>query len=225
MSAESGIPTFRDADHGLWQRFDPQRLATPQAVVADPALVWGWYLWRMRMARAAQPHAGHRALAELAEIGVMLTLVTQNVDDLHERAGSRDVVHLHGSLFASRCFDCAAPAMVDIPDVAMEPTLRVEPPRCTNCGGRVRPGVVWFDESLPAATWARAVAAVERSDLVLVVGTSGLVYPAAALPDVARARGARVVEINPLPSGIAVDLQWPVTAVAGLSSLRDACAG
>ncbi len=140
MSAESGIPTFRQAPRGLWAEYSPEHLATPKAWQADPALVWGWYLWRMALVRAAAPNAGHEALAMAAKTRA-IRIVTQNVDDLHERAGSGDVLHLHGGLFAHRCFACTRPhGEVAIPDSATTP-MRVEPPRCTHCGGRIRPGV------------------------------------------------------------------------------------
>ena len=197
MSAESGIPTFRQTPRGLWAECSPERLATPEAWQADPALVWGWYLWRMALVRAAAPNAGHAALAMAAKTRA-IRIVTQNVDDLHERAGSDDVLHLHGSLLAHRCFACARPhTEVSIPDSATTP-MRVDPPRCVHCGGRIRPGVVWFGENLPEAAFTKAVASAAACDLMLVVGTSGIVHPAAGLPAVAKEAGAAVVEINPL---------------------------
>lgn len=218
MSAESGIPTFRGTHDSLWSRFDPMRLATAEAWREDPALVWGWYRWRMQLVRHAQPNAGHRALAELAQ-RVPLSLVTQNVDDLHERAGSTVDAHVHGSLFALRCFACghAHTALDDY----MEGVQRVEPMRCTACGDRIRPGVVWLGEALPDDAWASAVDAAERCTLMLVVGTSGLVYPAAGLPALARRHGATVVEINPEPTALSteVDLVWRATAAQALPLL------
>ncbi|MDE1894798.1 MAG: NAD-dependent deacylase [Xanthomonadaceae bacterium] len=223
MSAESGIPTFRDAQNGLWSQFDPLRLASAAAYRDDKALVWGWYVWRMAMVRQAQPHAGHRALAQLAALKPGMTVVTQNVDDLHERAGSADAIHLHGNLFASRCFACARPAGdVGIPTCAVsEPTLRLPPPRCTHCDGHIRPGVVWFGEPLPETSWQQAVERAHGCDLLLAVGTSGVVYPAASLPGIARARGARVVEINPVATDLSckADAVWRTTAGEGLSKL------
>ncbi len=197
MSAESGIPTFRQAPRGLWEKYSPEHLATPQAWEADPALVWGWYLCRMAQVRDAAPNAGHLALATAAT-SRPIRIVTQNVDDLHERAGSTDVLHLHGGLFAHRCFGCARTHdEVAIPDAADTP-MRVEPPRCAHCDERIRPGVVWFGEPLPEAALAQARAAATACELMLVIGTSGLVHPAAGLPSIARAAGATVVEINPL---------------------------
>lgn len=196
MSAESGIATFRQANTGLWARYSPQALATPEAWRSDPAVVWGWYLWRMAAVRAAQPNAGHLALAKAAE-SRPIVVVTQNVDDLHERAGSREVLHLHGDLFAHRCFACARPCPeVPLPTLGDEPAA-VEPPRCPHCGGRIRPGVVWFGENLPEAPFRAAVEASQSCDLMLVVGTAGVVHPAAALPSLARQQGARIIEINP----------------------------
>ena len=226
MSAESGIPTFRDAQTGLWAQFDAEMLATPRAYRDDKALVWGWYVWRMALVLAAQPHAGHLALAKLAELLPVMELVTQNVDDLHERAGSADLVHLHGSLFASRCFACERPfENFQIPEGAIDrPTLRLTPPRCGHCGDYIRPGVVWFGEQMPKAEWWRAEKAVRDCDLLLVVGTSGLVHPAASLPALAKSRGVHVVEINPNTSELSasVDLTWRTTAGDGLSKVVDA---
>lgn len=202
VSAESGIPTFRDALTGLWERFDPAELATPDAFRRDPALVWGWYEWRRMKVLQAQPNPAHLAIAALAERVPKLTLVTQNVDDLHERAGSRDVIHLHGSLHAPRCFACARPhTLTETPEEPAE-GRRLEPPRCQHCNGKMRPGVVWFGEALPEDAWQRACEIVSRCALLVVVGTSGLVHPAASLPRLARECGARVVEINPVDSAV-----------------------
>lgn len=226
MSAESGVPTFRDALTGLWARFDPERLATEAAFHADPALVWGWYRWRAAQVLRVEPHAGHRAIAQLAARGIAADVVTQNVDDLHERAGSTDVVHVHGHLLRSRCIACGA---THVPDpIAAEPRptgdgAREMPPRCDACGGLFRPAVVWFGEALPEAAWTRALEAVERCDRVVVVGTSGLVQPAASLPALARELGKPVLEINPQRSGITsfVDEHWAMPASSGLQRLLE----
>lgn len=200
VSAESGITTFRDTPSGLWERFDPTELATPEAFLRDPALVWGWYEWRRSKVHRAQPNPGHRAIAALAQRVPRLTVVTQNVDDLHERAGSTDVIHLHGSLQQPRCFDCNAP-YTRLLDTADEPEQgrRLEPPHCEHCAGRIRPGVVWFGEALPETAWEQAFDAASHCDLLLSVGTSGVVYPAAHIPQLALEHGAMVAHINPQP--------------------------
>lgn len=203
MSAESGVPTFRDAQTGLWEEFDPSQLATAEAFRLDPPFVWAWYAWRMRLVRDVEPNPGHRALAELAGLREV-TISTQNVDDLHERAGSAVAAHLHGSIFALRCSDCETPWEGEV-ELPAEPTERIDPPTCPECEGDVRPGVVWFGEVLPEADVAAteaAIEALEPGDVVLVVGTSGVVYPAAGYPAMARAEGATVVEVNPVDTEI-----------------------
>jgi len=225
MSAESGIPTFRGTHDSLWSRFDPMTLATETAWRTDRALVWGWYRWRMALVANAQPNAGHLALARMAD-AVDMQLVTQNVDDLHERAGSTVAAHVHGSLFALRCFGCGRghDALLEplVPEAA---PLRAAPPSCVYCQGDVRPGVVWFGESLSEDAWQRAVAAT-RCAVMLVVGTSGLIQPAASLPALARRQGAYVVELNPARSALSetVDAHWPLTAAQGLPLLQAALA-
>lgn len=197
-SAESGIPTFRDALTGLWERFYPAQLATPEAFRADPSLCWGWYEWRRQKVVQAQPNGAHRAIVDLARHVPKLTVVTQNVDDLHERAGSQDVIHLHGSLHSPRCIDCGQPYTLPLTSDAMsEDGSRIEPPRCGACSGYVRPGVVWFGEMLPEDAWSAGLAAAQECDVFLSIGTSGIVYPAAELPLRALGRGATVVHINP----------------------------
>lgn len=153
-SAESGIPTFRDALTGLWARFDPSRLATQEAYRAEPDLCWGWYKWRRRKVAQAQPNHAHLAIVELAKHVPKVTVVTQNVDDLHERAGNQGVIHLHGSLHSPRCLDCGATYTSPLSSEALpEEGARIEPPRCSSCSGNVRPGVVWFGEMLPEQAW------------------------------------------------------------------------
>lgn len=198
VSAESGIPTFRDSLTGLWERFDAASLATPEAFCADPALVWGWYEWRRMKVLQAQPNPAHKAIAELARHVPNLTLITQNVDDLHERAGSTEVLHLHGSLHQPRCFECGkAPEQPQGMPTEPESGRRLQPPHCLTCGGLLRPGVVWFGESLPANALSAAFAAAQQCDLLLSVGTSGVVYPAAEVPKQAWQAGAVVVHVNP----------------------------
>ncbi len=229
MSAESGIPTFRDVQVGLWERFDPMELATPQAWERDPAQVWAWYAWRASLVRRSSPNAGHLALAEWQRrTGVELTIVTQNVDDLHERAGAQVLAHVHGSLFALRCGDprCADPSAAAYPNVTA-PVARLDPPRCETCGGAVRPGVVWFGEPLPEEEFFAAVEAAQEADLLVVVGTSGLVHPAATIPRLAGARGVPVLEINPSASAVseAADEVWRATAAEALPVLVAALDG
>jgi NAD-dependent deacetylase len=195
VSAESGIATFRDAQTGLWSRYDPMQLASPEGFAENPGLVWRWYMARLATLEAVTPNAGHVALAELADRVTHLTLVTQNVDDLHERAGSRNVLHLHGSISRFRCHRCAAPHTLTDADRAA-----LEPPSCRVCGGPVRPAVVWFGEMLPTAAILTAQEAAASCDVMLVVGTSGIVFPAADLPWMARRAGAALIDINPSPT-------------------------
>lgn len=225
MSAESGLATFRDALTGLWARFDPTELACEAGFRRDPTLVWGWYRWRAAQLRQRQPNAGHRAIAALQDTHAV-AVVTQNVDDLHERAGSTGVIHLHGRLLASRCIECGAtrdpdPMLAGIDAVPAEGG-REAPPRCKACGGYYRPGVVWFGEPLPDAAWTAAVAAMEACDLLAVIGTSGVVQPAASLPRIARRSGARIIEINPQPGAITplADEHWACGASEGAARLQ-----
>lgn len=209
ISAESGVPTFRDDKNGLWARFDPYELSSVQGWEQHPERVWGWYLWRHYLVGQVEPNAGHKALADWQH-DAEVTVITQNVDDLHERAGSSAVHHLHGSLFEFRCAACDLPYTGPLPQMP-EPTLEVAPPVCS-CGGLVRPDIVWFGEQLPDEPWHHAVQATETADVLIVVGTSGLVYPAAGLPESALARGTLVIEVNPEPT--------PLSASATVS-LRD----
>lgn len=206
-SAESGIPTFRDALTGLWENFDPAQLATPEAYFANPDLVWAWYEWRRQLVTDCQPNAGHVAAASLQDHVDQVAVVTQNVDDLHERAGSSDVVHLHGSLHHPYCSSCSQPhnfsgAVADGAPLVAEPKDGLPPPACTYCDGMIRPGVVWFGESLPQAEWQRAHRLVADCDVLFSIGTSSVVYPAADLPRRAHASGAQVVQINPSETGL-----------------------
>ncbi len=198
MSAESGIATFRDAQTGLWAKFDPAQLASPEGFRANPSLVWEWYASRRVGMRQAHPNAGHVALAqfEQAHRG-RVTVVTQNVDDLHQRAGSRDVIRLHGDILQDTWLDEGRCRPCDMSRV--EPG---SPPRCAACGNLLRPGVVWFGEMLPAEALSRAELLAQSCDVMLVVGTSGAVYPAAGLAHTARRAGAKVIILNPEPSEI-----------------------
>lgn len=221
VSAESGIPTFRDAQTGLWSNFDPADLASPEGWARDSDLVWGWYQWRAQLVRRADPNAGHLALTAWQQ-RVHLDIATQNVDDLHERAGSTVIAHVHGSLFDPRCSECGLHSRLELEPLD-ELTDRVPPPPCPDCGGPMRPGAVWFGEPLPETEWTAAVDAVESADLVLVVGTSGVVFPFAGLPAMARSTGATVVEINPVETEISdmADYRWRTTAAIGLPALVD----
>jgi NAD-dependent deacetylase len=192
ISAESGVPTFRDAQTGLWARFDPHQLATEEAFRANPAMVWDWYAFRRDMIARVAPNAGHLALADFARRHPgRLTVITQNVDGLHQRAASEGVLALHGNIFEDHWLD--APKACCNPDRA----IAGSPPCCSGCGNMRRPGVVWFGESLPVQTLAAAEDAALRCDLMLVVGTSGVVYPAAGLARMAR---GKVAVINPEPT-------------------------
>ena len=194
MSAESGVETFRDAQTGLWETFDPEELASPRAWLRQPDVVWAWYLWRYHLVSSAQPNAGHLAVADWQR-HADVRVATQNIDDLHERAGSRHVAHLHGSLFDFRCSQCGNEYHGELEGMP-EPVAAVDPPVC-DCGGTIRPGVVWFGEALPDEPWQQAVEAVATADVLIVVGTSGIVYPAAGLPAAALAQGIPVIEVNP----------------------------
>jgi NAD-dependent deacetylase len=193
VSAESGVPTFRDAQTGLWANFRPEELATPRAFRLNPRLVWEWYTWRRELVARAQPNAAHHALVELARRVPEFTLITQNVDGLHQRAGSPEVIELHGNITRTKC--SGDEGVVE----KWEETGEV-PPRCPRCGAMLRPDVVWFEESLPAEALALASARSAACDVFLCVGTSTVVYPAAELPFLALAGGATVVEINPQPT-------------------------
>ena len=191
VSAESGLPTFRDPLTGLWARYRPEDLATPDAFARDPALVWAWYRERRALARGAEPNPAHRALARLETLGPDVTLVTQNVDGLHRRAGSREPLELHGNLFRTRC--SREGTVREAGDDEVDGDL----PRCPECGSLLRPDVVWFGEALPEPVLVQARRAAEACDVFLSVGTSHQVYPAAALPAMAASAGARVVVVDP----------------------------
>ena len=192
VSAESGVATFRDAQTGLWSKFDPQRLASQAGFAADPGLVWRWYMARLDSVERAAPNPGHLALTRLAALTSSFTLVTQNVDDLHERAGSQPVLHIHGRINRFRCNYCQAEH-----DLQPDERHQEQPPVCAFCGDKVRPAVVWFGEALPGPVVEMAWREAERCDVMLVVGTSGIVYPVAQLPAVAQQAGAVVIDVNP----------------------------
>jgi len=192
ISAESGVPTFRDAQTGEWSKFDPMRLASRDGFKADPAFVWRWYAGRRERVAKVQPNAGHCALAGLERRFRPFAVVTQNVDGLHARAGSTRVLELHGNIVRTKCF---AECGVRINDLAGVPAG--EPPVCPACGAWLRPDVVWFGEMLDPAVLEEAEQLASGCDVMLVVGTSGMVYPAAGLPERAKRRGARVIVVIP----------------------------
>ena len=189
-SAESGVPTFREAQTGLWARYDPQELATLQAFRRNPGLVWDWYAWRRSLVAEAKPNAGHFALAQMAYHVPELTLITQNVDGLHQQAGSKDVIELHGNIMRIKCFNC---------DQGVDEYQATDdnPPHCPYCDGLLRPDVVWFGENLTHNSLARALSAAHHCDLFLSIGTSSVIHPAASLPIEALELGTSTVEINP----------------------------
>ncbi len=194
ISQESGIPIFR-GDDGLWRQYRPEDLATPEAFARDPRLVWEWYDWRRSRIAAAHPNPAHEALVLLENRCPRFALITQNVDGLHDLAGSRHVIKLHGDIWTLRCQHCGAEKSdrrVPLPEIL---------PRCS-CGGLLRPGVVWFGESLPPAAWKAAVEAAQSCAVFLVVGTSAVVFPAAELPMLAKHRGAKLIEINFEPTAL-----------------------
>jgi NAD-dependent deacetylase len=212
VSAESGIPTFRDAMSGLWARFDPEQLATPQAFHRDPELVSRWYDERRCTVAGCVPNAGHHALTRFQQQtvrdGRRFTLVTQNVDRLHQSAGTTSVIELHGSLWVWRCIDCNAEAE------ERGPAFGHYPLRCT-CGGEKRPGVVWFGESLPPHALMQAQRAAGACDLFLSLGTSSVVYPAAGLIDLALDGGGKVLEMNPQETPFSARVNWSIRGRSG----------
>jgi NAD-dependent deacetylase len=199
VSKESGIPTFREPETGLWAQYDPMELATPEAYSRDPAFVWSWFEHRFGALAAAEPNPGHRAIAELEQLLPRVTVITQNIDGLHQRAGSTDVVELHGSMFRFKCLSERHNGFV-LSDFAGQDE---KPPRCPECGDILRPDVVWFGEALPGDAIDRAGALCGGCDVMLVVGTSGVVFPAAALPLLAAQAGAVVIDVNPERDAVA----------------------
>lgn len=209
VSAESGIPTFRDAQKGLWATFNPQDLATPAAFVRNPRLVWEWYAERRVTIEQTRPNPGHVALAELERRVPDFTLITQNIDGLHSLAGSQRVIELHGNIRCYRCFD-------ENVLVADWPATDAVPPLCPNCGGLLRPDVVWFGELLDSELLSAAREAAQRCDLFLSVGTSAQVEPAASLPQIALNHGAVVVIVNP---EVSESLRSPLYRLSGPSGV------
>jgi NAD-dependent deacetylase len=194
-SAESGVPTFRDAQTGLWAKFRAEDLATPEAFSRDPQRIWEWYEWRRELVRKAVPNPGHVALATLATRLPRLTLITQNVDGLHQQAGSEGVIEYHGNILRDRC---SAEGIV-----AARSALSITGlPECGRCGALLRPDVVWFGEAIPKSALLLADAAAADCDVFMAIGTAGAVYPAAGLAERAAQSGATVIEVNPEPTGL-----------------------
>lgn len=210
VSAESGVPTFRDEMTGLWARYRPEDLATPEAFTRDPALVWAWYRERRRHVIQAQPNGAHLALARMQVALPGAVLVTQNVDGLHQRAGSSDVIEFHGNLFRNRCRDCGHETLH--PDPELE-----SPPSCPRCGQRMGPGVVWFGETIPEEARKRAWRYAAAADVFFSIGTSGHVYPAAQLVEVARWSGAVIVEANTAATPLSASADYVLRGPAGVT--------
>jgi NAD-dependent deacetylase len=209
VSAESGVPTFRDAQTGLWARYRSEDLATPGAFRRNPKLVWEWYAWRRELVAGAQPNSAHLALAELGQHFPEFHLITQNVDGLHQRAGSQNVIELHGNITRTKCFE-ENRVVTEWPDTGDLP------PKCPGCGGLLRPDVVWFEEPLPEAEMNLAARVSTDCDVFLSIGTSGLVYPAAGMPLAALRNGATVVEINPQPTPFTAQAHFAMAGAAGI---------
>lgn len=188
ISAESGVPTFRGND-GLWRNFRPEELATPFAFQSDPRLVWEWYDWRRNLIKPLDPNAGHKVIASIEQKKPDFNLITQNVDGLHQKAGSKKCLELHGNIWKMRCTEEGKVYE------NLESPLKTIPPMC-ECGAMLRPHIVWFGESLPEDVIQSSYKAVEDCDLMLVVGTSAVVQPAASLPGIAKNTGAFVIEVN-----------------------------
>lgn len=217
MSKESGIPTFRDSIDGIWSKYDPQELATPVAFQDNPKLVWDWYTSRREMMGSKSPNAGHYALAELEDLLPQVVIITQNIDGFHHLVGNTDVICLHGNITRDKCFgDCqGVPTYVDVTTVTgWDPESG--PPLCPYCQkDYVRPDVVWFQEVLPQAEIERASVLSQTADVMLVIGTSGVVYPAAQLPMIAKRAGAVTLEINPIPSKLTARMDHYLPAPSG----------
>ncbi len=207
VSAESGVPTFRGPE-GIWSKFKPEELASMEAFMRNPALVWEWYAHRRTIISAVVPNPGHIALANMEELFPRFTVVTQNIDNLHRRAGSKRIFELHGNIERSYCMQCAKA----FPDVVAPEKGGI--PRCA-CGGTIRPDVVWFGEMLPEDEWEGSVAASSKADVFFSIGTSAVVYPAASLPLLAKRSGALLVEINPDPTPLTDQADWFLQGPSG----------
>jgi len=216
ISAESGVPTFRGVD-GIWKKMRPEELASMDGFLANPSLVWEWYQHRRTIVHAVQPNAGHQALVDMENIFPQVTIVTQNIDNLHRRAGSNRVIELHGNIERNYCLQCGARYGEEL---AVRPDSA---PTCSRCGGLVRPDVVWFGEMLPEDAWEEAMHACEAADILISIGTSSVVYPAASLPMAAKRSGSFLLEVNPEPTPLtpSVDEYLPGPAGTVLPLLVD----
>lgn len=212
ISAESGLPTFREAQTGLWAKYEPTELATPQAFERNPQLVWDWYAWRRELVTQSKPNAGHYALAamerHLHATGKTFTLITQNVDGFHHLVGHQTVLELHGNIQRTKCYR-------ENTVIPTWPSTEERPPRCPRCGGYLRPDVVWFGEALPPATLTAALQAAQVCEVFFSIGTSGLVEPAASLPRLALDAKACVVEINPTPTPLTPQATYAIAGASG----------
>lgn len=218
ISKESGIPTFRDAQEGLWAQFDPTELATPRAFQRNPKRVWDWYHHRRGLLADAQPNPGHYAIVELEHLLPHCVVVTQNIDGLHQKAGSQDVIAVHGDIRRNKCFNnCRGnPTYINIYGLLDWDAEEDEgPPRCPHCGAYVRPDVVWYEEALPPGLFERASLLAMQADVMLVVGTSGVTYPVASIPFMAREHDTTIIEVNPDITPITYLAQWHLPAPSG----------
>jgi len=209
VSAESGVPTFRDSQTGLWSNFNWEELATSAGFLSNPRVVWAWYARRREIVARAKPNPAHLALAEMEGCVPHFTLITQNIDGLHCRAGSKNVIELHGNITRTKCFNDNTP-------VTDWPETEDVPPRCPNCGGLLRPDVVWFGEAMPEEETKRAFIDSTGCDIFLSIGTSAEVYPAAALPMHAQKSGATLVEINTDATSLATQADFVLIGKAGV---------
>ncbi len=208
VSAESGIPTFRGKD-GLWNKYRPEELATPEAFHSNPKRVWEWYKWRMELISKAKPNHAHIVLARMQEKGLLGPIITQNVDGLHQKAGAQDVIELHGNIWRVKCIRCGYTARINEPP-------REIPPRCPECGGLLRPGVVWFGEPLPEQAVRRAFQEASHAELMIVAGTSLQVYPAAYLPVLTKNYGGKLIIVNVEPTHLDETADLVVREKAGV---------
>lgn len=203
VSAESGVPTFRESQTGKWQQYDPRELATPQAFARNSRLVWEWYAWRRKLMERAKPNLAHYALVDLEQQVPEYLLITQNIDGLHWTAGSRDMIELHGNIARTKCFDEGT--HID----SWEDTGEL-PPKCPYCGGDLRPDVVWFGEGIAEHILNQAGTAINKSDLFLCIGTNAVVAPAASFPLLAKRQGAKIIEINPEQTASTLVADWSI---------------